>query len=62
MKLSKRTTIDSIGKIYIEILCIKLICADSDFFIWTKTDSDFSVFDFRMSCQVFNSCHDFSDT
>ena len=62
MKLTKRTAINRIGEVYIKIFCIKLICSDADFFIWTKADTDLPVFDFRMRCQIFDSRHNFSYT
>ena len=56
------TSVHRIGPLASELLNVELVRSQSDFLIRIKSDTDFSVFNFRMCLQVSNGSHNFSNT
>ena len=55
-------TIGAVAVSAISIFDIKFICTDSNFFIRTKAYTNLTMFDFRMSLQISQGCHNLSNT
>ena len=55
-------SIHGVSPVATKFFDIEMVCATTNFFVWRKTNPDFSVLDFGIVDQEFHCTHDFGDS